>query len=98
MSLVPVLLVCGHAWAGDLMLSPPLMSELNVLLRASESLHRSLVLQNEEQTELSLRDVLWQIEQVRGASVYAKDHERGHLMRILEIARERFELTQALYG
>lgn len=84
--------------AGELVLAAPLTIELNRVLKMSEALHKSLLSQNEERVDLALRDMLWQLERARDASQYAKPHERGHLVRILDSAREHFELTQSSYG
>jgi hypothetical protein len=87
-----------EAHASRLALAAPLTSELNLILRASEALHRSLIGQNDEQIEVGLRDILWQIDRTRGALYLAKPHERGHLLKILDAAREQFELTQTSFG
>lgn len=86
------------AIGGELALSSQLRRELDLVLKAGDSLHKALVQQNEEQVELSLRDVLYQLDRSKTASYLAKPHERRHLMRILEAAREQFELTQTTFG
>lgn len=89
----------GSAFArGELALAPRLTEELNLVLKASDSLHKSLVTQNEEQIDIGLRDVIQQITRARAALSYAKPHERRHLVRILDAAYEQFELTQTTYG
>lgn len=95
--LVPISM-CWSAPKGDLALAQDLVVELNMVLKATDSLHKSLISQNEEQVDLSLRDILQQIDRARTASRYAKPHEQRHLIRILEAAREQFELTQSSYG
>lgn len=86
------------AVAGQLSLAPALTSELNHVLNISDVLHRSLVEQNEEQTEISLREMVIQLGRARAASFMAKPHDRRHLLRILDAAHEHFELTQSSYG
>lgn len=90
------------AWAGGskgtLTLSPTLTRELNLVLKAGDSVHRSLVEQNEELTDIGLRDLLKQIAHARAHLNLAKDYERPHLVRILDAAKEQFELSQAAYG
>jgi hypothetical protein len=86
------------ARAGDLVLNKQLLEELNLVLKASDVLHKSLLTQDDEQVDLSLRDLLRQLEKAQNASGLAKPHERGHLMRILSAAHEQFELTQSSYG
>lgn len=97
--LVSVSLAGGRAAeAGNLKLIPVLTTELNAVLKASDYLHRSLVLQSDEQVEMGIRDLLWQLERARAASTAAKEHERRHLVRIVESARDHFELSQTAYG
>jgi hypothetical protein len=86
------------ALANRLVLASPLASELNLILRASEGLHKSLISQNEEHIEIGLRDVIGQIDRSKYALFLAKPHERGHLLKILDAAREHFELTQTTFG
>lgn len=86
------------AHAGELVLHAELTKALNEVLHVSESLHRALVVQDEEKTEIAVRDILQQLEVARRYSVLAKYHERGHLLRIIESAKEHFELTQSMYG
>lgn len=86
------------AKAGQLTLSPALTAELNQVLSISDVLHRSLVEQNEEQIEISLREIVLQLEKARAASYMAKPHDRRHLIKMLDAAYEQFELTQSSYG
>jgi hypothetical protein len=92
------LVAMPRAQAGRLVLAPSLANELNLILRASDVLHQSLVNQNEEQIEMGLRDVIWQIDRTKSSLHMAKPHERGHLVRILDAAREQFEMTQTSFG
>ena len=90
------------AWAGGpkgtLVMSAALTKELNLILKAGASVHHSLVAQNEELTDIELRDLLKQIVHARSHLASAKDYERAHLTRILDAAKENFELSQAAYG
>ncbi len=81
-----------------LVLNTPVTKELNSVLRMGDAVHHSLVAQNEELTDIGLRDLLRQIARARTHLSYAKDYERPHLVRILDAAREQFELSQAAYG
>ena len=81
-----------------LILPPPLVRSLNSVLKAGAGLHKSLVNQDEEQTEMGLRDIIFEIDQARATSRLSKPHERGHLTRILDAAKEQFELTQTAFG
>ena len=82
----------------ELPLAAPLTNELNLVLKAGDGLHKSLVNHDEEQIEMGIRDMLWQLEKAQGALVHAKMHERGHLIRILEAASDDFEITQRAFG
>lgn len=84
--------------ANGLTLAPNLTTELNQILSVSDHLHKSLVTQSEEQIEISLREMVLQLDRARAAANFAKPHDRRHLMRILDAAHESFELTQSLYG
>lgn len=84
--------------AGELTLASEVMHELNSVLRAGDGLHKSLVAQDDEQIDIGLRDVLHQLIRAKGALLFAKPHERRHLVRILEAAQENFELTRSSYG
>lgn len=89
------------AWAGktgELLLAPPVMFELNQLLKASDALHKSLLSQDDEQIEMGIRDILLQIDKTKAASVQVKPHERGHLLRILDSAHEQLELSRTSFG
>lgn len=83
---------------GELTLQPSLSRELNQVLKMGDAVHHSLVKNDEEQTDLGLRDLLTQINRARAISHLAKPHERSHLLIILDAAKEQFELTQAAYG
>lgn len=83
---------------GTLVLNSPLTKELNLVLKAGDSVHHSLVSQSEELTDMGLRDLLKQIAHARAHLYLAKDYERPHLVRILDAAKEQFELSQAAYG
>jgi hypothetical protein len=89
----------AHAGAkGELVMNSQLTRELNQVLKMSNAVHQALVANDEEQTDLGLRDLLKQIDRARAVSHLAKPHERSHLLIILDAAREQFELTQAAYG
>lgn len=53
---------------------------------------------NEDQLDVSIREMVTQIERTAALSGIAKDYERGHLLRILRSAKEYFELAQGSYG
>jgi hypothetical protein len=82
----------------ELELPAPIARELNQVLKVSSSLHQSLVAQDEEQTELGLRDVIHELQRARKASEQFKPHERGHLLRILDAAQDDFEQTLSSSG
>ena len=84
--------------SGELVLEPELTRELNSVLRSGDTLRQALVAQDDEQIDLAIRDLLQQLDHARGVSILAKPHERGHLVRILDSARERFEVAQTSFG
>lgn len=86
------------AGAEELPLNPLLATELNRVLQAGDALHKSLVAQNEEQIEIDIHQLLWQIGSARDASATVKPHERGHIVLILDSAQREFEQTRTLYG
>lgn len=83
---------------GELALGPTLTTELNAVLRNADGLHKSLLSHDEEQVDLNLRDILWQLNRAKRALVHAKLHERGHLVRILDAAEGDFEVSQTAVG
>ena len=84
--------------AAGLILQSQEMTALNRILSAGDSLHHSLVTQNEDQIEMGIRDLINQIDQARQISGSLKAHERGHLLLVLDAAREQFDRTQTAYG
>ena len=91
-------LAAGPARASGLILQAQEMTALNRILNAGDSLHRSLVAQNEDQIEIGIRELINQIDQARQASANLRAHERGHLLLVLDAAREQFDQTQTAYG
>ena len=91
------MLSCTAKGAG-LVLAPTLMSSLNRVLATGDTLHASLVIQNEDQIEIGIRDIILQIDLARMATSYAKPHERGHILLILDAAKDQFLQTQASFG
>lgn len=89
---------CFTVQAGDLVLASGMMAELNAVLKTSLSLHQALVAQNEDQMELSLRDLLVELERAKSVSTAIKPHERAHLVRILDAARDSFAAMQSAFG
>lgn len=98
LALLAFLLSGGLAFAGSLNLAQPLMIELNAIVKVSGALHQALVAQNEEQIDLAVRDILWQIDTARSLKSLVKEHERLHLLKILDAAHGHFEQTQLSYG
>lgn len=88
----------ARAASGELVLAPQLTRELNAVLQAGDDLRLTLIQQNEEQADIGIRDLLQQIDRARALSHLAKPHERQHLLRILEAAKESFQVVQTTYG
>ena len=95
---ISVMLAAVPARGSGLILQAQEMTALNRILNAGDSLHRSLVAQNEDQIEIGIRELINQIDQARQASANLKAHERGHLLLVLDAAREQFDQTQTAYG
>lgn len=87
-----------RAQGGDLVLHATVMRELNQVVRASDLLHTSLVSTDDEQIEIAVRGLIHQIDRVRTVAILAKQHERPHLLKILESGREQLEVAQTAYG
>jgi hypothetical protein len=97
-SLIFCLSISEQVFAGDLSLHPTVMKEMNVLLRTSDELHVGLFRSDEEFIEIAIRDLGVQIDRLWAASSVAKSHERYHLLKILDSAREHLDLAQSSYG
>lgn len=91
--------ITAHAAsAGELRLAPAITHELNQVLKVSDGLHHSLLDRDDEQIEMSIRDMILQLDRAKSASMQTKPHDRRHLVRIIDAAHEQFELTQTSYG
>jgi hypothetical protein len=89
----------GHAGThGELSLGSVLTHELNKVLDAGDSLRAAMVMRDEEQVEIGLRDLLLQLDRTRSFASLAKPHVRSHLVRILDAARDQFEQTHSAMG
>lgn len=86
------------SYGGNLQVAPAVVNELNLLLEAAHGLHEALVEQKQDRVELGVRDTLLQIDRARDASAKVKEHERRHLVRVLESAKTQFELVQSSSG
>ncbi len=60
------------------------MAELTVLLSAADGLHSNLIKQDDEQIDVSLRDIELATRRTMSVSVRLKPYERTHLMKNLE--------------
>lgn len=83
---------------GRIVLHGKLMAELNLLLHSSEGLHSSFFNRDEDQIEIHIRDLLNQVNRTRQMTAWAKEHERGHILKILDSAKTSIELLQGSYG
>jgi len=92
-------LVSQSAWAkGSIHLHPTVMRELNQVIRASDRLHVAMVKSDEEQLEIAVRNLIHHIDRVRTVAVFTKQHERTHLLKILEAGREQLEFANSSFG
>ncbi len=87
-----------QANAGRIELIPKLSAELNQLLKVSENLQNAMVKKSEDQLDVSIREMVTQIQRTASLSVLAKPYERSHLLKILRSARENFEMAQGSFG
>ncbi len=98
LTFIAIVFSVQRAQAGRIELIPKLQAELNQLLKSSENLQGAMLKKSEDQLDLSVREVVSQIERTVALSVVAKPYERSHLLKILRTARENFELAQGSYG
>ena len=84
--------VCMGAEKNDL--RAIVMRELNQVSEAADGLHKAMVAGDERQVELAIRDVIRQIDRVRTVAIYAKQHERPHLLKIMEAGRNELEIAE----
>lgn len=71
--------------------------ELNAVLKATDQLHGSIVKQDEQGVEASLKALVKHIDRAHKRSALAKS-ERPHLLKILNAARTQLEITQNSRG
>lgn len=77
-----------------LRLEPNTMAEISVLLSHGDDLHSALTKQEDEQIEVTLRDIQVSIARTMSASIRVKMHERAHLLKILESMAENVEIAR----
>lgn len=70
--------------AGRIELESSTMSQLTILLGTIDGLHSNLIKQDDEQIEVSLRDIEQETHRTMGVSERLKPYERTHLMKNLE--------------
>lgn len=70
------------------------MAEITILLSHGDDLHSALTKQEDEQIEVTLRDIQVSIERTMLASTKVKPHERAHLLKILESMAENVEIAR----
>lgn len=97
-AMLPVMFHPDTSHAGEMVLHPVVMRELGQVVRSADDLHQSLVRQDDERLEIAIRDVIHQIDRVRTVAILARQHERYHLLKILEAGREHLEYAQVAYG
>jgi hypothetical protein len=92
-----VLLVALQAQARRierLRLEPGTMAELSALLSHGDDLHSALTKQEDEQVEVTLRDIQVAVNRTMSASIRVKMHERAHLLKILESMAVNVEIAR----
>lgn len=81
--------LAAGAGPGRLVLRSEAMNELTALLSAGDGLHTALIRQDEEQVEVALRDLETANRRVIARSSALREHERTHLMKILDLIDEQ---------
>lgn len=72
--------------------------ELNKLLLSSDNLRIALLSQDEDQIEICLRELSWEVDQARAVSVYVRDFDRRHLLKILDNIKTNLDMSFSSYG
>lgn len=98
LTFIAILFVGQTAAARRMELTPKLSHELNQILKTSEDLQNAMVKKSEDQLDVSIREIVTQIQRTVSLSGLAKPHERSHLLKILRAARENFEYAQGSFG
>jgi hypothetical protein len=95
--LTPSISEAGRIGA-NIVLRPNVTLEINKLLYASENLRISLLNQDEDQIEICLRELMWDVDQARAISIHVRDFDRRHLLKILDNIKGNLELSFSSYG
>lgn len=82
----------------NIILRPNVTLEINKLLLASDTLRLALVSQDEDQIEICLRELMWEVDQARLTSLHVRDFDRRHLLKILDNIKENLEMSFSSYG
>ncbi len=72
--------------------------EINKLLFASDNLRLAILGQDEDQIEICLRELMWEVDQARLTSLHVRDFDRRHLLKILDNIKGNLEMSFSSYG
>ncbi len=82
----------------NIVLRPNVTNELNKLLFASENLRIAMLNQDEDQIEICMRELMWEVDQARLVSSHVRDFDRRHLLKILDNIKGNLDMSSSSYG
>ncbi len=97
-----LLLIAPKSFSGrigsNIALRPNVTFQLNKVLISSESLRLALLNQDEDQIEICLRELSWEVDQARILSMQVRDFDRRHLLKILDNIKANLEVSFSSFG
>jgi hypothetical protein len=95
--LIMLLLIAHNSFAGrigaNIALRPNITFQLNKVLLSSENLRIALLNQDEDQIEICLKELSWEVDQARNISLQVRDFDRRHLLKILDNIKGSLEIS-----
>lgn len=88
----------AHVRRSSIELEQSLTEELNRVLDSATELHQAFFIRDEDQIESSLKQTIRSIKMAQSASLVLKEHDRQHVLRILDAAKSQLELTRVAIG
>ncbi len=82
----------------NIILRPSVTLQINKVLAAGESLRLALLNQDEDQIEICLRELTWEVDQARLISLQVRDFDRRHLLKILDNIKSSLEISFSSFG
>jgi hypothetical protein len=100
--LIMLLLIAHNSFAGrigaNIALRPNITFQLNKVLLSSENLRIALLNQDEDQIEICLKELSWEVDQARNISLQVRDFDRRHLLKILDNIKGSLEISFSSFG